>query len=126
MNPYLEQDDVWEDFHHNFLTWSQQALNSQLGPEYLARIETRIYIRELSDNDLLRKAPTAPLGGRRGLVATVHPDFGWLVRRAPSTGIQWWECPPYARSPARHGVPGLRCGRQIKISPLPGTEASPE
>src|SRR5215469_5082325 len=51
MNPYLEQDDVWEDFHHNFLTWSQQALNHQLGPDYLARVETRVYIRELSENE---------------------------------------------------------------------------
>jgi hypothetical protein len=39
MNPYLEQDDVWEDFHHNFLTWSQGSLNSQLGGNYLARVE---------------------------------------------------------------------------------------
>jgi hypothetical protein len=51
MNPYLEQDDVWEDFHHNFLTWSQRALNSQLGPDYLARVETRVYIRELSESE---------------------------------------------------------------------------
>jgi hypothetical protein len=51
MNPYLEQDDVWEDFHHNFLTWSQAALNSQLGENYFARIESRLYIRELSDDE---------------------------------------------------------------------------
>jgi hypothetical protein len=51
MNPFLEQDDVWEDFHHNFLTWSEAALNAELGPNYLARIETRLYIRELSDEE---------------------------------------------------------------------------
>lgn len=51
MNPYLEQDDVWEDFHHNFLTWSQRALARQLGVNYLIRVESRIYIRELSDSE---------------------------------------------------------------------------
>src|SRR5690348_3570863 len=51
MNPYLEQDDVWEDFHHNFLTWSQRSLNADLGPNYYARVESRLYIRELSDSE---------------------------------------------------------------------------
>jgi len=51
MNPFLEQDDVWEDFHHNFLTWAQAALNSQLGDDYFARIEARVYIRELSEEE---------------------------------------------------------------------------
>lgn len=51
MNPYLEQADVWEDFHHNFLTWSEAALNASLGANYLARIESRLYIRELSDEE---------------------------------------------------------------------------
>jgi hypothetical protein len=51
MNPYLEQDDTWEDFHHNFLTWSQQALSAQLGPDYLVKVEARVYIRELLAED---------------------------------------------------------------------------
>ncbi|MGH7138207.1 MAG: DUF4058 family protein [Pirellulales bacterium] len=51
MNPYLEQDDVWEDFHHNFFTWTQASLNSRLGENYFARIEARLYIRELSGDE---------------------------------------------------------------------------
>jgi hypothetical protein len=51
MNPYLEQDDVWEDFHHNFLTWAQTALSAQLTENYFARVESRVYIRELPDEE---------------------------------------------------------------------------
>lgn len=51
MNPYLEQDDVWEDFHHNFFTWAQASLNSRLSENYFARIEARLYIRELSEDE---------------------------------------------------------------------------
>lgn len=51
MNPYLEQDDVWEDFRHNFLTWAQAALSSQLGDDYFARVESRVYIREVPEDE---------------------------------------------------------------------------
>lgn len=51
MNPYLEQEDTWEDFHHNFLTRAQEALNPQLGADYLVKVEDRIYIRALSEEE---------------------------------------------------------------------------
>lgn len=51
MNPYLEQEDTWEDFHHNFLTWSQHSLSAQLGPDYLVKVEARVFIRQLSAED---------------------------------------------------------------------------
>lgn len=51
MNPYLEQDDSWEDFHHNLLTRAQEALNAQVGPDYLVKVESRIYIRALSEHE---------------------------------------------------------------------------
>jgi hypothetical protein len=48
MNPYLEQNDTWEDFHHNFMTRAQAALSSQVGPNYLVKIEVRLLLHELS------------------------------------------------------------------------------
>jgi hypothetical protein len=48
MNPYLEQNDTWEDFHQNFITRAQHVLGGQLGPNYLVKIEVRIYVHELS------------------------------------------------------------------------------
>jgi uncharacterized protein DUF4058 len=48
MNPYLEQSDAWEDFHQRFITHAAESLNGQVGPNYLVKIEARLYIHELS------------------------------------------------------------------------------
>jgi hypothetical protein len=48
MNPYLEQSDTWEDFHQNFMTRAQEVLSPQVGANYLVKIETRLYLRELA------------------------------------------------------------------------------
>jgi hypothetical protein len=48
MNPYLEQSDTWEDFHHNFMTRAQEMLSGQVGPNYLVKIEVRLLLHELS------------------------------------------------------------------------------
>jgi Protein of unknown function (DUF4058) len=48
MNPYLEQSDTWEDFHHDFITRAREMLSEQVGPNYLVKIEVRLYLHELS------------------------------------------------------------------------------
>lgn len=51
MNPYLEQNDTWEDFHHEFLTRARAQLEAQVGPAYFVKVEVRLYIHELSDDE---------------------------------------------------------------------------
>ncbi len=41
MNPYLEQNDTWEDFHANFIIRAQEALSTQVGQNYLVKVEVR-------------------------------------------------------------------------------------
>lgn len=48
MNPYLEQNDTWEDFHHDFITRTREIISQQVGPNYLVKIEVRLYLHELS------------------------------------------------------------------------------
>jgi hypothetical protein len=48
MNPYLEQDDAWEDFHPNFILRSQEALNAQIGANYVVKVEVRLLLHERS------------------------------------------------------------------------------
>lgn len=48
MNPFLEQPDAWEDFHQDFLVRAREALMAEVGEHYLVRIETRLYLHELS------------------------------------------------------------------------------
>lgn len=47
MNPYLEQEHVWHDFHERFCPALAELLTPQLRPNYVARIDEHIYIHEL-------------------------------------------------------------------------------
>jgi len=51
MNPYLEQNDTWEDFHHEFLTRARAQLEPQVGAAYYVKVEVRPYIHELSADE---------------------------------------------------------------------------
>lgn len=48
MNPYLEQNDTWEDFHQEFLTRARSQLAAQVEPDYYVKVEVRLYIHEMS------------------------------------------------------------------------------
>lgn len=48
MNPYLEQNDVWHDFHGRFVTRVADSLTSRIRPKYIAKIDENVYIHELS------------------------------------------------------------------------------
>jgi hypothetical protein len=48
MDPYLEQDDVWHDFHERSIPLVASLLGSQLRPRYIVKIDEHIYVRELA------------------------------------------------------------------------------
>jgi hypothetical protein len=50
MNPYLEQDAAWHDFHESFMPVAREFLSAQLLPRYFVKIDEHIYIHELSDD----------------------------------------------------------------------------
>jgi hypothetical protein len=73
MNPYLEQADTWEDFHARFITYAADILSPQVGANYLVKIEVRIYLHELDDEErrFFGRADVAVTGGPRpGAAAT--------------------------------------------------------
>jgi hypothetical protein len=47
MNPYLEQDDAWHDFHERFCPRIADALTPQVSPHYIVKIDENPYIHEL-------------------------------------------------------------------------------
>ena len=55
MNPYLEQDDAWHDFHERFIPLVATLLGGQLRPRYIVKIDEHVYVHELA-------AEIAPLG----------------------------------------------------------------
>jgi hypothetical protein len=44
MDPFVE-DQVWPDFHHDFISGIREALSPALRPRYVARIEERVYLQ---------------------------------------------------------------------------------
>jgi hypothetical protein len=46
MNPYLEQDDVWHDFHEAFLPQLREQIAAQLPAHYIVKIDEHVYIHE--------------------------------------------------------------------------------
>lgn len=75
MNPYLEQSDTWEDFHQRFITHVGDALSGNVGPNYLVKIETRLYIHELDDEE-------RRFLGRAGVGVTEYPGAAGLAHTA--------------------------------------------
>src|SRR5437588_7216363 len=47
MNPYLEQEDVWQDFHQSFIPLVREVLSQQVRPAYLVKVEEYLFIHEL-------------------------------------------------------------------------------
>ena len=58
MNPYLEQEGVWHDFHQSFIPTVREALERQLPSGYIVKVECHVYIHELpaEERRLLGKA----------------------------------------------------------------------
>ena len=46
MNPYLEQDDAWRDFHERSLPHAAEFLSPQVSPAYVVKLEQNLYIND--------------------------------------------------------------------------------
>ena len=46
MNPYMERSELWHGAHQWVIAELARTLGSQLRPDYLARIEQRVYVSE--------------------------------------------------------------------------------
>jgi len=48
MNPYLEQDDAWHDFHERFMPLVAEWISAQVDPHYIVKIDEHVFIHEFS------------------------------------------------------------------------------
>ncbi len=46
MNPYLERESVWHDFHEGFLPVLREALVPQVRPDFIVTLDQHVYIHE--------------------------------------------------------------------------------
>jgi hypothetical protein len=86
MNPYLEQEDAWHDFHQRFAPFVADLLEAQVGPGYIVKVESHIYVHDLPDDErhLLGRADISvarpsPSAGTNSSVAVLEaPAQVWL------------------------------------------------
>ena len=51
MNPYLEREGFWTDFHDRYVPAAAEAMLSQLVPKYIVQVTAHAYIHELPASD---------------------------------------------------------------------------
>ena len=56
MNPYLERPELWHGVHTSVIAGTQRWLAPRLRPEYMVRIEERMYVSEETDVGERRQA----------------------------------------------------------------------
>jgi uncharacterized protein DUF4058 len=54
MNPYLEQAELWRDFHLEFLPAMRRQLVTLVGPAYIIKLEEHLYIHDLPPEPRIR------------------------------------------------------------------------
>jgi hypothetical protein len=64
VDPYLEAQGFWLDFHASFITYWREALNDVLPDRYEARIDERLSLAELPAEKVKRIEPDLVITGR--------------------------------------------------------------
>ena len=90
MNPYLERDIAWHDFHKRLLILGAGIIGAQIRPDYIVRVDDHIFVQETTDD------------ARR---AIGRPDLAVV---------------PTARPPSEHpsNVAVLEAPARIRVHPL--------
>jgi hypothetical protein len=90
MNPYLEQNTVWHDFHQSFLPAIREHLAPQVRPTYVVKVEEHIYIHELPEEErrFVGRADVSIAGSDSGT--------------RPQTAVAVLDVPCYGAIPVRH------------------------
>lgn len=58
MNPYLENESVWRDFHQTFILTALAMLTRQISPEYCVRIEQWELVHDLTECEAFSSFPS--------------------------------------------------------------------
>src|SRR6266436_3866303 len=57
IDPFVEEQKYWPDFHHTFIAEWREALRKVLPPNYVARIDERVNLIEYVDYDVQQFGP---------------------------------------------------------------------
>lgn len=89
MNPYLEREGIWQDFHTRYVAALSDALTEQVLPDYIVSLEEHLYIHE----------PPEPEGYRIGRsdLAVKPGEPRWRASHETATAVM--DAPAYSVEP---------------------------
>ncbi|MGO9462653.1 MAG: DUF4058 family protein [Isosphaeraceae bacterium] len=96
MNPYIEQDAYWQDFHLEFLPAIRERLVVQVRPKYIVLLDEHIYVHEL---------PREPRRLSGGATSRSRRRLGRAPRRVSVS--EFWRPPRRFRSPRKTSAASL-------------------
>jgi len=82
MDPYLEQEVIWHDFHERFLPAAAAQLSAQLLPRYIVLIDEHVYLHNVETEER-RSIGRPDLSVARGPKPCVVPEASAVVLEAP-------------------------------------------
>jgi hypothetical protein len=101
MNPWIEQDGLWPDFHVSLVPMLRRQLTRQVTPKYFVQLEEHVYIHELPpihgrsirpDLAVVRPPGGSAPGALVGVAEIEAPFHPWLpdeeVERVPFLEIR--------------------------------------
>jgi hypothetical protein len=84
IDPYLESQDFWADFHHDFITALRRSMNKLLPQPYVARIDERMNLVELAKDDAKQGLPDVAVV-RQTMGQATAASRGGILTREPVT-----------------------------------------
>jgi hypothetical protein len=92
IDPYLESQNLWPDFHHDFITALRRAMNARLPKPYVAGIDERMNLVELSKDEVKTVFPdVAVVRQRPGQAAAVPAARGMLTLEPVTIPLRYLE-----------------------------------
>ena len=81
MDPYLEQEILWHDFHERFLPAAAAQISAQVLPRYIVLIDEHVYLYdvELDEGRPIGRPDLAVTSGREHVVAASPAEAGVIV-----------------------------------------------
>ena len=91
IDPYLEGQDLWPDFHFGFIAALRDAINEKLPEPYVARIDERMNLVELAQEEVKRILPDLAVVRQRPGQTTTAPSQATLALEPVTIPLKFLE-----------------------------------
>lgn len=96
MDPYIEDPEVWSDFHNDLAGQVRAVLNLQIQPRYVARIIPRVTYDDSEQEKAQNVRPDVGVWKKAGEEQTVYQTGALLAPLPVESRVEWTDALRYA------------------------------